>query len=56
VPKQERDKVLARIDDLRVALMEAQSEDVRQIVREALRECEGRLRELEAQADAARLR
>ena len=47
MPRNERDKVLARIAELHEILRLAESEDVRHTIREAIVDCERRLIELD---------
>ena len=44
----ERERIATRIADLRLALRESRSEDVRQTLRQAIADCEEKLRELDA--------
>jgi hypothetical protein len=47
MPHRERDRLLARIAEIRQALRHAASEDVRATLRDALDDCERRLAELD---------
>jgi hypothetical protein len=50
VPQAERDRVIARIAELRSMLRFAHSNDLREALRLAIGDCEQRLAELEGQA------
>jgi hypothetical protein len=47
MPDQERERVLSRIAEIKQALRNARSEDLRETLRQALQDCERRLEELE---------
>ena len=48
----ERDRVLARIDEIEQILRNIQSDDVRRTLRQALADCEQQLAELDARCGA----
>jgi predicted nucleic acid-binding Zn-ribbon protein len=51
MPRNELDKVAARIAEIQSTMRVTQSDDVRQMLREALAACERRRAELEQEAD-----
>ncbi len=53
MPRAERDRVLARVAELRHLLQRTRSADVRETLLQALAECEERLAELDEQAAPA---